>query len=123
VEQVALMGLEMMGFARANVEELWIDPLDYKDELAEAVALLDRRRVKTMIYNTPLCLIDRELWPFAVKSISDWKNEYHPECLSCSVREQCGGFFYSAKYRVSDHIKAIPPAGGRQEKSLLALAD
>ena len=34
-----------------------------------------------MIYNHQLCLIDRGLWPFAVKSISDWKNEYHPECL------------------------------------------
>ena len=34
-----------------------------------------------MIYNHQLCLIDRALWPFAVKSISDWKNEYHPECL------------------------------------------
>jgi His-Xaa-Ser system radical SAM maturase HxsC len=123
VEQVALMGLEMIGFARANMDELWIDPIDYKDELAEAVALLDRRRVRTMIYNTPLCLIDRELWPFAVKSISDWKNEWHPECEQCSVREQCGGFFYSAKYRVSDHIQAIPPAGGRQEKATLALAE
>ena len=33
-----------------------------------------------MIYNHQLCLIDRRVWPFAVKSISDWKNEYHPEC-------------------------------------------
>ena len=123
VEQVALMGLEMTGFARANIDELWIDPIEYKDELAEAVALLDRRRVRTMIYNTPLCLIDRELWPFAVKSISDWKNEWHPECESCSVHQQCGGFFHSAKYRVSDHIKAIPPARGRQVHTRLALAD
>jgi His-Xaa-Ser system radical SAM maturase HxsC len=123
VEQVALMGLEMMGFARANMDEIWIDPIDYKDNLAEAVALLDRRRVKTMIYNTPLCLIDRELWPFTVKSISDWKNEYHPECASCSVKEQCGGFFYSAKYRVSDHIRAIPPAEGRQQRAVLSVPE
>jgi His-Xaa-Ser system radical SAM maturase HxsC len=107
VEQVALMGLEMIGFARANMDEVWIDPLDYRDELREAVTLLARRRVATMIYNHQLCLIDRKLWPFAVRSISDWKNEYHPECMGCSVRERCGGFFFSAKYRHSENIRAV----------------
>jgi len=108
VEQVALMGLEMIGFARANMEEVWIDPVEYRAELAEAVSLLARRGVKTMIYNHQLCLIDRQLWPFAVRSISDWKNEYHPECAKCSVIDRCGGFFFSAKYLHSDHIRAIP---------------
>ena len=53
-----------------------------------------RRGVRTLIYNHQLCLIDRELWPFAVRSISDWKNEYHPECAGCSVRERwcCCGY-------------------------------
>ncbi len=113
VEQVALMGLEMMGFARANVKDVWIDPVDYQDELREAVSLLARRRVKTMIYNHQLCLLHRELWPFAVRSISDWKNEYHPECEACSVRERCGGFFFSAKYRHSENIQAVAAEAGR----------
>jgi His-Xaa-Ser system radical SAM maturase HxsC len=119
VEQVALMGLEMIGFARANMDEVWIDPVDYQAELREAVSLLARRGVRTMIYNHQLCLIDRELWPFTVRSISDWKNEYHPECLECSVREQCGGFFFSAKYRHSDHIHAVDETD--QRGALLSL--
>lgn len=120
VDQVALMGLEMMGFARANIDDVWIDPVDYRPGLSEAVSLLARRRIKTMIYNHQLCLIDRELWPFAVRSISDWKNEYHPECLDCSVRERCGGFFFSAKYKVSEKIKAIP-AEQQFEPALLSV--
>ena len=108
VDQVALMGLEMIGLARANIPALWIDPTEYADELAEAVLILDRSRVRTMIYNHQLCLIPPSLWPFAVRSISDWKNEYHPECATCGVREQCGGFFFSAKYKVSENIKALP---------------
>lgn len=112
VDQVALMGLEMIGFARANLGSLWIDPVDYQPELLEAVRLLDRRRIRTRIYNHQLCLLNRELWPFAVRSISDWKNEYHPECLSCSVRHLCGGFFFSAKYKHSDHIRAMPDPEG-----------
>jgi His-Xaa-Ser system radical SAM maturase HxsC len=111
VEQVALMGLEMIGFARANMADVWVDPAEYREELREAVALLSRRGVRTLIYNHQLCLIDRELWPFAVRSISDWKNEYHPECSDCSVRERCGGFFFSAKYRHSENIKAVAAEG------------
>lgn len=108
VDQVALMGLEMIGLARANIPALWIDPIEYEDELVEAVTLLNRSRIHTMIYNHQLCLIPRSMWPFAVRSISDWKNEYHPECLNCSVKDQCGGFFFSAKYKVSEKIAAIP---------------
>jgi His-Xaa-Ser system radical SAM maturase HxsC len=120
VDQVALMGLEMIGLARANIPELWIDPTDYADELVEAVTLLDRSRIHTMIYNHQLCLIPRSMWPFAVRSISDWKNEYHPECVDCSVKDECGGFFFSAKYKVSQKIKAIP-AEAAQEPALLSI--
>ncbi len=114
VDQVALMGLEMIGLARANVEDVWIDPLDYRDQLTEAVMLLQRRRIKTMVYNHQLCLIDKRIWPFAVRSISDWKNEYHQECMACDVRDQCGGFFFAAKNRMSDHIRAIRSDDSRE---------
>ncbi|HSR94091.1 MAG TPA: His-Xaa-Ser system radical SAM maturase HxsC [Solirubrobacterales bacterium] len=123
VEQVALMGLEMIGFARANMDEVWIDPVDYQAELTEAVSLLARRGVRTMIYNHQLCLLDRKLWPFAVRSISDWKNEYHPECAKCAELDRCGGFFFSAKYRHSDHIKAIEPDGTSPRRQVLAVSD
>ena len=63
VDQVALMGLEMIGLARANIAELWIDPTEYADELVEAVTLLDRSRIHTMIYNHQLCLIAASMWP------------------------------------------------------------
>lgn len=110
VDHVALMGLEMTGFARANADDVWIDPVDYKDELLEAVRLLDRLGVTTMVYNHQLCLIDPRIWRFAVKSISDWKTEYHPECTECSVLHQCGGFFATAN-RFSENVRAIPTEG------------
>jgi His-Xaa-Ser system radical SAM maturase HxsC len=114
VDQVALMGLEMIGFARANMDLVWIDPVEYQQELVEAVRVLERGGVKTMIYNHQLCLLDRRLWSRAIRSISDWKNEYHSECLKCSVRSECGGFFFSAKYRMSDHIRAIAADDGHR---------
>ena len=104
VDHVALMGLEMTGFAKANIDTLWIDPFDYRQELYEAASLLDDSGLRTSIYNHQLCTIDRRIWPLAVKSISDWKNEYRRECIDCAVQEQCGGFFATGRLRQSQHI-------------------
>jgi len=35
VNHIALMGSKIRGFALANADELWIDPIDYRLELAE----------------------------------------------------------------------------------------
>lgn len=107
VDHVALMGLEITGFTRFNLNDLWIDPVDYKEQLWQAVSHLSSHRMNASVYNHQLCVIDPRVWPFAKKSISDWKNEYFAECEGCQVRDRCGGFFSSARLRYSDHIKAI----------------
>jgi His-Xaa-Ser system radical SAM maturase HxsC len=107
VDQVALMGLEMIGLARPNHAEVWIDPDEYRQELRDATLLLAAQGIRTLIYNHQLCLIDRELWPYAVKSISDWKNEYDPICHDCAVVGDCGGFFNAASYMASPRIRPI----------------
>lgn len=109
-DHVALMGLEMTGFTKANLDRLWIDPSDYKNELKEAVGILDRARMRVSIYNSQLCLTDPAIWRFTKRSISDWKQEYMAECDGCSVMDQCAGFFASAKFRYSDNIAPVPEA-------------
>lgn len=96
VDHVAWMGLEPMGFARPNWHEIWIEPEDYADPLADAIARLTDVRMATSIYNVPLCVLSERLRPFAAQSISDWKNSYVPECAGCALRNQCCGFFSSA---------------------------
>jgi His-Xaa-Ser system radical SAM maturase HxsC len=114
VDQVALMGLEMMGFTKSNLDALWIDPFDYQPALAEAVRELDLSHINVLIYNHQLCVLDKRVWPFARRSISDWKNIYMPECNDCGVRENCGGFFASAILRHSRHIKRLNATPGRE---------
>lgn len=104
VDHVALMGLEMTGFTRANLDELWVDPIEYQKELAEAVKILARFKMNVSVYNHQLCLVDDSILPFYRKSISDWKNEYMSECEPCTKKEECGGFFSSANYKYSEHI-------------------
>jgi len=93
VEHVALMGIEPIGFAKAHQRELWADPADYGEVSSDAVGLLAEGGIPVSLYNLPLCALDRSLWPYAVQSISPWKNDYLPACDGCSVRQRCGGFF------------------------------
>jgi His-Xaa-Ser system radical SAM maturase HxsC len=108
VAQVALMGLEMTGLARPNSPLVWADPADYQHELAEAIDILATAGIATRIYNHQLCVLDRRLWPYAVRSISDWKNDYLDICRSCSVRDECGGVFTTSGNRLSQHLRPIP---------------
>lgn len=110
VDQVVFMGLEMTGFTRANLDALWIDPTDYQPQLVEAVEYLANSRVKVSVYNHQLCITDRRIWKYARQSISDWKNEYMPECEGCAVLRECAGFFSSAKLRYSAFIRPLAPA-------------
>lgn len=107
VVHVALMGLEPTGYMPRNKEQLWIDPVDYQDQLERAVEILATRGMNVSIYNTQLCLLRPSLWKFARKSISDWKNVYLPECENCTALEQCGGLFQSAQKMYSTHIRAF----------------
>jgi His-Xaa-Ser system radical SAM maturase HxsC len=107
VDHVALMGLEIMGFAKSNFNGLWIDPYDYKDELEEATNTFARYGMRTSIYNHPLCVVPESVRQFAVRSISDWKNDFLEECKTCNSMHECGGFFSSNLKKPSLHIKAL----------------
>lgn len=117
VNHVALMGLEITGFTRANLEQLWIDPHEYRDTLSEAAGVLTSYGMRASIYNHQLCLVNEDLYPIYRKSISDWKNEYLAECRTCERRSECGGFFSSSvQFKHSAHIR---PLDSRSPSKLL----
>lgn len=108
VDHVALMGLEITGFTRPNLDILWVDPYEYKDTLSEAVAVLNSYGMEVSVYNHQLCTINSDIFRSYRKSISDWKTEYLPECLGCSKRGDCGGLFSSSKqFQHSRYIKSF----------------
>ena len=99
------MGLEMMGFTRANLDTLWVDPFEYKHILSDAVEILAQYNLNISVYNHQLCLVNKDIQPYYRKSISDWKNEYAEECNGCTKQNECGGFFSSGiKYGYSKHL-------------------
>lgn len=96
---VALMGVEPIGLAVANLRDLWIDPWEYREQLEDAVLMLDDRGMAISVYNHQLCVVPESLRRFCRRSISDWKNEYLPICEECTLRSECGGFFASSIQR------------------------
>jgi len=103
---VAFMGMEVEGQARKNIRKLWVSPAEYAPYLKEAVIYLSRRNMDVSIYNEQLCLMPKEIWSFARKSISEWKNTYLEICKQCKVKGECGGFFAQP---VEEHKRFIKP--------------
>ncbi len=107
VYHIAFMGMETIGLAQKNIEQVWIDPHDYMPQLKDAVLYLNQRNMNVSIYNLQLCILPEVLWSSSVKSISSWKNIYLDECEKCDFRNECGGFFSSSRNRHSAYIKSL----------------
>jgi His-Xaa-Ser system radical SAM maturase HxsC len=114
VDHVALMGLEIIGFTRPNLDLLWIDPYEYRDTLSEALSILNSYGMNVSVYNHQLCVVNADVDKNYRKSISDWKNEYIEACEPCTRKAECGGFFSSSKlYKHSIHIQPFVTTGSK----------
>lgn len=107
VDQVSIMGLEAVGFAKANWAGIAVDAMDATAALSSAVTILDRAQVRVSLFNFQLCVLPPPLRAFARRSISDWKREYRTECTSCSAKSSCTGFFFSTTQRPSRGIRPL----------------
>lgn len=103
---VAFMGLEVEGQAKNNIRKIWASPVEYAPYLKEAVLNLSRRNMDVSIYNEQLCLMPKEIWSFARKSISEWKNTYLDICNRCQAKDECAGLFAQP---VEEHKRLIKP--------------
>lgn len=122
VNHIAFMGLEITGYTKFNLDDLWIDPYDYQDQLTAAVLYLSKNGMNVSIYNHQLCVLSQTLWPYARASVSDWKQIYDDECIQCDVRGLCGGFFKWAPNVRSAHIKAIKLSESQPKHSQITSA-
>jgi His-Xaa-Ser system radical SAM maturase HxsC len=110
IDRITFMALELAGFARHNLNELWIDPAEYQPQLLQAVETLARYRLNISISNHQLCVLDKRLWPYHSTNVSDWKTIYLPTCDQCAVKDGCGGFFASNQIKHSEYIKPLAAA-------------
>ena len=107
VAHVAFMYMETNGLAYDNIKKVWIDPMDTAEHIKAGIEYLVKRKMKVSIYNAQLCILKKEIWCYARKSISGWKNVYLEECNKCLQKDNCGGFFSTSNNIYSKGIKAI----------------
>lgn len=107
VHHFAIMGLEMTGFASSNYDQVWIDPVDYREELDCFVLEAERRGLNFSIYNHQLCVLSEKSRKYARQSISGWKQKFVEKCEKCAFRSKCGGFFSTSGNFVSRGITPI----------------
>ena len=109
ISHVAIMGIEPIGCAEDNIDQVWIDPLDYSNQLTDAIKILNRQDMNVSLYNHQLCTLPEELWQYSKKSISEWKNIFLFSCENCNHMHACGGFFASSALKHSRGICPILP--------------
>ncbi len=106
VKYVSLMGLEYTGYTIKNADQVWIDPVEIAQQLSEATLFLASAGLNVSIFNLTLCVLPESLWPFARKSISDWKNCYKSFCEKCRIKDKCCGLF-STSIKHSSYLHPI----------------
>lgn len=107
VFHVIFMQMEITGYAKENINELWIDPYNYGEQLEKAIIYLVQRDLNVSIYNSQLCILPESIWQYSRKSISPWKNIYLERCNECNYHEKCGGLFDSSVELFSSHLRPL----------------
>ena len=107
IDHIALMGLEYIGFALNNFDDIHISPLEYEDELHSAIQICRDYLLPVSIYNLPLCLVHENVRDYATQSISDWKNEFSDICNECESKDNCSGMFSSTQEHFESLLKPV----------------
>jgi His-Xaa-Ser system radical SAM maturase HxsC len=100
VFRVVFMCMETHGVAQDNLDDVWVEPMDYMDNLNEAVQFLRNRMLYVLIYNYPQCILPKSLRGYAQDSISSWKKTFLEECSGCSERDICSGVFATSVKKI-----------------------
>lgn len=89
----AIMQMESIGYGRMNWDKEFYDTSISFNTLSDAIDLSVALGTEVALYNFPRCTLPDRYRRFSVNSISDWKQKYLPECMECTLKAQCGGFF------------------------------
>ena len=97
VAWTAFMGMEHVGNAVRNENNIWTEPEDYISYLTQAIKIMYQWNMDVSIYNIPLCLLPDDIHEFAKQSVSDWKTKFLDICNQCVLKSKCCGLFATSK--------------------------
>ncbi len=95
INVINLLAMEMMGCAARNREMLWVDYLTLSKAAEQGIKYALLHGIDVGLYNFPLCMIPKSMWPLAKQSITPSKVRFYEACRECREYNACGGLFYS----------------------------
>lgn len=107
INRVNFLGLEIMGSAYHNREEVWIEYTDIKNSLESCIEYCVSQGLEPRLFNYPLCMFEKKYWYCYKKSITDYKIRYQPECVNCNEKNDCGGFFASTLHNTQFKVRPV----------------
>ena len=107
VVQLSIMNLEATGWAKKNWQILYDCVDNYIEPLQQGICVAEESGLNPTLFNYPLCHLPEHIRPYAVKSISDWKNYYPEECKNCQLLDKCGGYFVSSRGKYHQEARRI----------------
>lgn len=103
VYTIKFIGLEMLGNARLNMSQVWMDYKESFQYMKSPIRKLILHGFNVGIYNYPLCCVEKGYWAICEKSITDYKIRYLSECEKCKKKDACGGMF-SGTFRLMEGV-------------------
>ena len=105
--RVEIMGLEMMGNALKNKDNVWLSYPDAFNASRDAIDLLSKNGISVGLYNFPLCSMPAKYHFIAKRSITGYKVCFPSGCDRCTLQDACGGFFNSSLKFAEQDIKPV----------------
>lgn len=105
--RVRVMGLEMLGNAAVNKNDVWIPYNEAFSASKEGIDLLIKNSIQVGLYNFPLCSVEEKYHPIAAKSITGYKVRYAEACDQCLLKDACGGIFAGTIRLAKDDVKPV----------------
>ena len=93
VHHVCIMAMEMTGNAHVNKDSIWVEYRESFPYIKPAILKLIKQGIDVVLYNFPLCTVEKEFWTICANSITPSKVRYDEVCDCCRVKDACGGVF------------------------------
>ena len=103
---VKVMGLEMLGNAAKNWEEVWLSYPEAFQAAKAGIDILIKNGIDVAMYNFPLCAVEQKYHYICRKSITDYKIRFTEICENCSLKDACGGIFAGTIRLADKDVKA-----------------
>ena len=92
-DRVCIMAMEMTGSAYMNRHQVWVPYRKSFPYVKQAIHELTGAGINVMLFNYPLCTVEKKYWTLCARSISGYKVRYTSCCEDCAVKDSCGGVF------------------------------